>query len=60
MKLVINNYLLPGPHNIFKVTGQRSSQAATAWKSCELDEFGTADEISTKTYTNTSYSQATN
>ena len=25
-----HNSLLPGPHDIFKVTGQRSSQAATA------------------------------
>jgi len=31
-----------------------------AMKSCELDRFGTAKEISTKTYTNTSCSQATN
>ena len=47
-----HNSLLPGLHDIFRQRRPR--------KFCELDRFGTAEEISTKTYTNTSCSPATN
>ena len=55
-----HNSLLSGPHDIFKVTVKGQVRQWRPWKSCELDRFGTAEEISINTYTNTSYSQATN
>ena len=59
--IIIPYYLVHMTFARSRVKGQATeARQRRPRKSCELDRFRTAEEISTKTFTNTSFTQATN